>query len=420
MSVVVVGLSHRTVPLELLERLTVPRRLLPKALGDLCSRPFVSEAVLLSTCHRTEVYVVAERFHGAMQDVRHFLSETAFVPPEEFSDHLYTYNDEAAAQHLFRVAAGLESLVVGESQILGQVRDAWEAARQEGAAGPRLSVLFRHAVEVGKRARAETGIGRGIASLSQAAVFMARERLGTLADRRVLVVGAGEMGERVVADLVASHGASDLAIANRTWERALALASRVGGRAVQLEALPEALAEADVVFTSSSGSDVVVEEDMLAPVAAARQGRPLLMVDLGMPRNVDPSVRQLPEVTLLDLSDLQDFVEAGLDQRRKEVGAVRTMVAEEVARYLDASTAREVAPTVAALRERGERLRAAELDRFRSRLAGLEPRQREAVEALTRGLVAKLLHDPTVRLKDAAGSARGERLAEALRELFDL
>ena len=420
MSVVVVGLSHRTVPLDLLERLAVPRNRLAKALGDLTSRPFVSEAVLLSTCHRTEVYVVAERFHGALQDVRHFLSETAFVAPEEITDHLYSYNDEAAAHHLFSVAAGLESVVVGESQILGQVRDAWEAAREEGTAGVRLSALFRHAIEVGKRARAETGIGRGIASLSQAAVFMARERLGTLAGRRVLVIGAGEMGERVVADLPTSHGAADVLIANRTWERAVSLAARVGGRAVQLDALPEALGEADVVFTSSAGVDVVVEQEMMAPVAAARSGRPLLMVDLGMPRNIDPSVRTLPGVTLLDLSDLQSFVRAGLDQRRKEVGAVRTMVAEEVARYLDASTAREVAPTVAALHEWGETLRTAELERFRTRLAGLDPRQREAVEALTRGLVAKLLHDPTVRLKDAAGSARGERLADALRDLFDL
>ncbi len=189
---------------------------------------------------------------------------------------------------------------------------------------------------------------------------------------------------------------------------------------MQLDALPGALAEADVVFTSSSGVEVVVEHEMLAPVAAVREGRPLLMVDLGMPRNIDPAVGLVPGVTLLDLSDVQSFVRLGLDQRRKEVGAVRTLVAEEVARYLDATTARRVAPTVGALHDRGEQLRTAELDRFRARLAGLDPRQREAVEALTRGLVAKLLHEPTVRLKDAAGSPRGERLAEALRELFDL
>jgi glutamyl-tRNA reductase len=420
MSVVVVGLSHRTVPLELLERLAVPRHHLPQALADLRKRPFVTEAVLLSTCHRTEVYVVAERFHGAMQDVRHFLSETALAPPEEFSDHLYSYTEDAAANHLFNVAAGLDSLVLGESQILGQVRDAWATAREEGAAGPRLSALFRHAVEVGKRARAESGIGRGVTSLSQAAVAMAQQRLGTLAGRRILVIGAGEMGERVVADLASSHGAADVLVANRTWERALSLAARVGGRAVQLDALAEALAEVDVVFTSSAGDEVLVRREVLAPVMAGRQERPLLAVDLGLPRNIDPTAGQVPGVTVLDLSDLQEFVEAGLDQRRKEVATVRAMVADEVARYVEEATARRVAPTVSALHERGERLRVAELERFRARLAALDPRQREAVEAMTRGLVAKLLHDPTVRLKDTAGSARGERLADALRELFDL
>src|SRR2546423_6516603 len=183
MSVVVVGLSHRTVPLDLLERMAIPRHRLPKALGDLAARPFVSEVALLSTCHRIEAYVVAERFHGAVQDVRHFLSERAFVPPEEFSDHLYTYYDEAAANHLFSVTAGLDSLVLGESQILGQVRECWDVARQEGTAGAQLSTLFRHALEVGKRARAETGIGRGVTSLSQAAAALAPERLGPVAGR---------------------------------------------------------------------------------------------------------------------------------------------------------------------------------------------------------------------------------------------
>jgi glutamyl-tRNA reductase len=420
MSVVVVGLSHRTVPLDLLERLAVPRHRLAKALGDLMSRPFVSEAVILSTCHRTEIYVVAERFHGAMQDVRHFLSEMAFVAPEDFSDHLYTYNDDAAASHLFGVAAGLDSLVLGESQILGQVRDAWTAAQREGTAGSRLSALFRHALEVGKRARADTAIGRGVISLSQAAVAMASQELGTLAGRRILVVGAGKMGERVVADLASTHGAAEVLIANRTWERAVSLAARVGGRAVQMDALGEALAEVDVAFTSSAGAEQVVDQDLLAPVMAERAGERLLIIDLGMPRNVDPGVRQVHGVTLLDLSDLRRFVQAGLDQRRKEVDRVRAMVASEVERYVGATTAREVAPTVAALRDRGETLRTAELDRFRARLSALDPRQREAVEGLTRGIVAKLLHDPTVRVKDAAGSARGERLAEALRELFDL
>jgi glutamyl-tRNA reductase len=448
-SVVVVGLSHRTVPLDLLERMAVPRDRLPKALGDLAARPFVSEVALLSTCHRTEAYVVGERFHGAVQDIRHFLSELAFAPPEEFSDHLYSYYDEAAAGHLFSVTAGLDSLVLGESQILGQVRDCWEVARREGTAGSQLSALFRHALEVGKRARADTGIGRGVTSLSQAAVAMARERLGSFAGRRILVVGAGKMGAGTVADLAGRRGPNamtglrgpnamtglrgpnamtsprgpepaEVLVANRTWERAVALAARIGGHAVAFDVLAEALAQVDVVFASTAGADEVIDRDGLEPVLEARSGRPLLIVDLGMPRNVDPGVRSLPGVTVLDLTDLRGFVKVGLDQRRKEVEPVRALVAREVDRYVEATIARGMAPTVAALHEHGEQVRTTELDRFRARLSGLDARQQAAVEALTRGIVAKLLHDPTVRIKESAGSARGERLSGALRELFGI
>jgi glutamyl-tRNA reductase len=409
-------LSHRSVPLDLLERMTVGEPRLTKALGDLSAREFVSEAVVLSTCHRVEVYVVAERFHGAAQDVRNFLSELAHVAPEEFSDHLYTYTDETAAAHLFSVAAGLDSLVVGESQILGQVRDAWDRARLEGAAGPRLSTLFRHALEVGKRARTETAIGRGITSLAHAAVAMAGDQLDPLADRRVIVLGAGEMGEGMVSALT---GVGDLVVVNRTWEKAAALAERAGGRAVPLAELPSALAEADLLLSSAGAPGVVLEEADLA-LDDRRPDRPLLVIDLGMPRNVDPAVASLPGVTLLDLADLRAFVDAGLDKRRQEVVRVRGLVADELSRYTSDLAAREVVPTVTALRHQAEAVRVAELERHRARLAGLDVRQAEAVESLTRAMMAKLLHEPTVRLKDAAGTPKGERLSGALRDLFDL
>ncbi|MFN2609043.1 MAG: glutamyl-tRNA reductase [Acidimicrobiales bacterium] len=425
MSVVVFGLSHRTVPLDLLERMAIGEARLPKALADLVGREFVSEAVLVSTCHRVEAYVVAEKFHGAASDVRNFLAEQAFVAPEEFTDHLYTYTDEGAAEHLFALAAGLDSVVVGESQILGQVRDAWERAVAEGTAGPRLSALFRHALEAGKRARAETAIGRGIVSLAHAAVALAGQRLGPLADRRVVVLGAGEMGEGMVSALTRTAGggaseAGDLAVVNRTRERAAALAERVGGRAVALEDLPEVLARADLLLSSAGGPGVVVHEADLAAARSATPDRPLLIVDLGMPRNVDPAVAGLPGVTLVDLADMRAAAGASLDTRRKEVGRVEALVDEEVAAYLSDVAARAVAPTVTALRSQAEAVRRRELERHRSRLAGLDPRQQEAVESLTRAIVAKLLHEPTVRLKDAAGSPKGERLSRALQDLFDL
>ena len=421
MSVVVVGLSHRTAPLDLLERMAVPPDRLPKALGDLVARDFVSEAVVLSTCHRVEVYAVAERFHGAMADVRHFLSELSFVPPEEFSDHLYVHYDDAAAAHLFSVAAGLDSVVLGESQVLGQVRDAWERAREEEAAGSRLSLLFRQALEVGKRARSETAIARGITSLSQAAVAMASERLPDLAGRKVVVLGAGEMGAGLVDEVAeADVPGSQVTVANRTWARAEQLAERAGGRAVTLDRLPAALTDADLLLTSTGATHVVLSAADLSRALAPRRDRPLLIVDLGMPRDVEPAVAGLPGVSLLGLAEVEAFVAARLDERRQEVGPVRAIVAEEVDRWVEATTARRATPTVSALHQRAEEIRLAELARYRSRLASLEPREREAVEALTRSLLGKLLHDPTVRLKDAAGSAKGERLAGALTDLFDL
>ena len=421
MSVVVVGLSHRTAPLDLLERMAVRDERLPKALASLMGRDFVSEAVVLSTCHRLEVYAVAERFHGAMADVRHVLSELSFVPPEDFSDHLYVHYDDAAAAHLFAVAAGLDSVVLGESQILGQVRHAWERAREEEAAGARLSQLFRQALEVGKRARTETAIARGITSLSQAAVAMASEQLPDLSHRKVVVLGAGEMGAGLVDEVAEAHvPGSQVVVANRTRSRAEQLAERAGGRAVTLPGLWEAVADADLLLTSTGSTSVVVGAADLAAALVPRQGRPLLVVDLGMPRDVDPAAAELPGVRLLGLPDVERFVAARLDERRKEIGPVRAIVDEEVARWVDATTARQATPTVTALHQRAEEIRAAELARYRSRLAELEPRERESVEALTRSLLRKLLHDPTVRLKDNAGSAKGERLAGALTELFDL
>src|SRR5205085_3312733 len=259
------------------------------------------------TCHRTEIYVVAERFHGGVQDIRHFLTGLAFLPPEDFSDHLFTYHDESAAAHLFGVAAGLESVVLGESQILGQVRSAWERARDEGAAGSRLSALFRHALEVGKRARSETAIGRGVTSLSQAAVALATNRLGTLEGRKLVLLGAGEMGEGMAADLAASTEASpgdgpEVVVASRTRQRAVRVAEKVGADVVDLDELPAALAVADVLLSSTGSATVVLGPTELAPLMAVRPHQPLLIVDMGMPRDIDPAVRSIPGVTLLDLA----------------------------------------------------------------------------------------------------------------------
>jgi glutamyl-tRNA reductase len=419
--VIVVGLNRRTVALDLLERMRVSDVGLPKALQDLSDGAHVSEAVLLSTCMRTEVYAVVERFHGGVSDIRGFLARLGSCPPEDFADDLYSYFEEAAAAHLFEVAAGIDSAVLGEGEILGQVRHAWQRAQEESAVGPTLSHLFRHAVELGKRARSDTAIARGITSLSQAAVALVRERLGGSFDGHdVLMVGAGEMGEGMAAALAGSVGARRVMVANRTPDRAVELARRVGGEPVELGALVEALAGADVVLTSTGSPSILLDTSDLAPVLASRPGRPLLIMDVAMPRDVDPAVGRLPGVTLLDMDDLRSFAESGMAGRRQEVARVRALIADELDRYLNTTAARGVAPLVAALRAHAEDIRTNELDRYRSRLAGLDPRQRETVEALTKAILGKLLHEPTVQLKQAAGAPRAERLGDALRTLFDL
>jgi glutamyl-tRNA reductase len=408
------------VPLEVLEAVTVPPAMTAKALDNLAAREHVGEAVVLSTCARTEIYVSASRFHGAVADVRNFLSEWSGLAPEAFGDHLYTYFDEVAVGHLFRVAAGIDSMVLGESEVLGQVLQAWDAARAEQTAGPTMARIFRHALEVGKRARTETGIGRGTTSLSQAAVAFAADRLGELAGRSVLLVGAGEMGLGMAEALAAVDGLGEILVVNRTWSKAMALAERFGGTAVAIKDLPGALVQADVVLSSTFSPGLVIERGDVEAVLDRRAGRPLLIVDIAVPRDVDPGVGRLVGVTRLDMDDLKAFTDAAMADRRREVPAVEEIVVEEVERYLDQVAARAFAPLLGGLHDLGESVRQAELAHYRSRLGNLDARQREAVEALTRGIVAKLLHQPTLAVKQAAVDGRGPEVAEAVRNLFDL
>jgi len=418
-SFVVVGLNHRTVPLPVLERVTVAPALVPKALRDLAGREYLAEVALLSTCNRTEVYALCTKFHPGVADASEFLAHQAGMGSADLAEHIYSYYDEAAVAHLFGVAAGVDSVILGEGQILGQVRDALRIAEEEGTAHQGLARIFRHAIEVGKRSRAETGIGRGAVSLSSAAVALATERLGTLVERRVVVLGAGEMGQGMASSLAGS-GVADVIVAGRGTERATELATRVGGRAIPIERLPQALVAADLVLTSTGSSDVVISHADVEVAMQRRFGRPLLIVDIAVPRDVDPGVADLAGVTLLDMDDLKAFAESSMDRRRREVARVRRIISAELERLRTDRKAREVAPLVSALRSRAEDIRLAELERFRSKLEMVDPRTAEAIEALTRGIVAKLLHEPTVRVKEAAGSGKGDLYADILSALFGL
>jgi len=416
-SLVVVGLNHRNAPVDLLERMAVSSRTLPKALHALTAREHLAEVVLVSTCNRTEVYARTTLFHPGIDDVRHFLADTAGLDPDTLADLLYTFHDDAAVAHLFAVAAGLDSMIIGEHEILGQVREAWRIAEHEGTTGPLLSRTFRQAVEVGKRARTETEIGRHAVSVSSAAVTLAAERLGSLEGRRVLVLGAGEMGESMAIAL-AGAGVGEIVVANRTPSRGRALADRVGGRAVGLDDVPDVLVNADVLLSSTGADEILIERADMELVMQRRDGRALLVVDVAVPRDVDPGVAQVFGVTLLDIDALRALGEQSLQQRRAEIGRVREIITAELERYRIERSAREVAPLVTALRDRVEELRLAELDRIAPRLD--DPAARASLDAATRALVNKLLHEPTVRLKEAAGTARGELYADALAELFAL
>ena len=427
MSVIVVGLEQRQSPLDLLERVAVTEAQLPKALGRLRDRSNLSEAVILSTCLRTEVYAVVERFHDGVDDLQEFLAATSGSPLEALADHFTVRFDDDVTTHLFTVAAGLDSAVLGESEVLGQVRRAWEKAQSERVSGPVLGALFRHAVETGKRVRSETAIARGITSLSHGAVALAEgRRSGGLAGARVLVIGAGEMGQGVVQALD-GRDLADLVVANRSPDRTeeviagLPASMASGVRSTGLDDLGARLASADVVFTSVGTTHPLVDRAMVEAAASGRAaGSELLIVDLGVPRNVEPSAAGLDGVVLLDMEVLRSAVAEALSGRQDEVAGATRIVTDEVERYRVASRARDAAPLVSALRTRVEEARRVEFERQQTKHSGLTTEQWDQVDAVTRAMVAKLLHQPTVALKDAAGTPRGERLVEALRTLFDL
>ncbi len=417
MSIVVIGVNHRTGPLAVLERLTIAPPDVAKAVIGLAARDHLGEVAVLSTCNRMEVYAVADRFHGAYADIRDFLCDLGDLRADELHPHLYSQYDDAAATHLFEVATGLDSAVLGESEILGQVRAAWQVAKDEGGVRSTLDLLFRHAVTVGKRARTETSIGRGTASISHAAVEMVTDRLGALAGRNVLVVGAGDMGVGVTTALHTA-GAGAITVCNRTPQRGTHLAGRVGGRAIGLDRIGAAIAAADVVVACTASGQSVVGFDDVA--ANKRPDAPMLVVDIAVPRSVDRSVGGLDGVTLLDLDDLRDWADRGLALRAGEVERVREMITAEFERFSAEITARQAAPLVAQLHESAERVRAREMARFAGRLAALDDDERDTVDTLTRAIVAKLLHGPSVRLRHEAGTPAGERNAAVLSDLFDL
>jgi glutamyl-tRNA reductase len=416
-SVLAVGLSHRTAPTGILEDVTAGIGDPVKLLHEVAAGEHVAGAAVLVTCNRVEIYAHVTAFHGGHVDVTDALSRVSGIDLETLQPHLYVDYDARAVQHLFAVACGLDSMLVGEAQILGQLRQSLKLAQQEGTAGRVLGEALRHALRTGKRARTETGIDAAGASLVSVALDRAREVLGPLAGRPVAIVGAGSTGALAGATM-RRDGVGAVTVVNRSADRGRSLAGRLEGGWLPLEQMGTALREADVVVSATASVGTVLSAGVVADAIADRSGRPLVLLDLALPRDIDPEVADLGGVTLVDLNDLSAVLEA--EQTGRDVEAVRAIVAEEVAGFLGWQRAARVAPTVVALRAQADELVRGELQRLEGRLPEMADDTRREVADTVRRVVEKLIHAPTVRVKELASEAGGDVYADALRELFGL
>jgi glutamyl-tRNA reductase len=412
------GTSHKTAPLALRERVALPEGRAEAFMRELGAHPEIREAVVLSTCNRTELYVVVGDPVEAETTVLGMLARQAGLRPTELLDAIYSHRNCDAARHLYRVTSGLESMIVGEAEVQGQVKRAYETALAARTTGPLTNKLFRAALATGKRVRTETAIGAGGASVASVAVEAARTALGELSSRHVLIIGAGETAE-LTARALSAQGVSTMFVANRRRNRAIALARRFGGATIAFDSLPGELERADIVVASTASPHSIVGAEELALVTAARDGRPLLLLDLAVPRDIDPDCASLPGVTLVDIDGLQAQVARTHHERRIEARRAEGIVEEEIHTFAGWLGTLEVLPTIAALREQADRLVAELLVENAHRWEGMTERDRERVEAMLRAAVKRLLHEPTQRVRALDGDRRHARLS-LLRELFGL
>ena len=424
--IVVVGVSHRTAPLEVREALAFPKERLAEALTRARDEAGLDEAMILSTCNRVEVYGRArgDGSQGAdtVPAIEAFLAAFHGRSPHDLGDAVYRLAGAEAVRHAFRVAASLESMVVGEPQILGQVKEAYSAAEAAGTLGSTLNALRNRSLAAAKRARTETGIGHNAVSISHVAVELARKIFGDLRDKNVLLVGAGKMSALAARHLVRS-GARATVLGGRTFDKAAELAAALGGRAAPLESLRNEMAAADIVISGTGAAGIVIHHDDVVAARAARKGRhrrPLFLIDIAVPRDIEASVAAIGGVFLYDLDDLRAVAEANLRERRKEAAAAESLVEREVSEFLDWFKARDAVPVLVELRQRAEEIRRAELDKARRRMGPLNADQEQALEAATTAIVNKLLHSPMVHLKEAARNGHGPEQVSLIRKLLGL
>src|SRR5579862_6648703 len=419
MKLLITGLNHKTAPVEVRERLAFEEKSLPGALDDLKGRPGLLEGMILSTCNRVEIAVTADEQTDVEGSVEHFLAESCSVDRSWVTPYLYRHDGSNAVRHLFRVASSLDSMIVGEPQILGQLKAAYAVAKERGAISGFLDLVLTKAFNVAKRVRSETDIGESAVSVSYAAVELAREIFGSLKGQTVLVVGAGKM-----ADSAARHlrraGVSEILVTNRTRSRAEAMAAEFQGKVVDFERFSEALPDVDIVLASSGAPHYIVTREQMRGVMSRRRNRPMFLIDIAVPRNIEPAVNELESVFLYDIDDLDKVVETNIKGRIDVAVEAEEIIREEVERMMLRLKTREVTPTIISLQEQLSSVASAEIERQRGRLGALSPQQEEAVQAIARGIVNKIAHGPITELRKQAADPSGVHLVSVIRKLFRL
>ena len=419
MNLVLVGINHRTAPVEVRELMNFAEPRVASALSDLVSRDGIEEALILSTCNRVEVAVGAQEDVNADPIVRSFLSQYHHYDANAYDRYLYWHRQEEAIRHLFRVASSLDSMILGEPQVLGQMKQAIATARRVGALNGTLHEVANQTLAVARRVRRETAIGTTAISVSYAAVELAKKIFGSLDGKVIFVIGAGKMSELAAKHLLKS-GASAIFVSNRTFERAQELAAAFHGTAIQFEQLFDHIDKADVIISSTGAPHFVVRKDQAERLLAARKNRPVFFVDIAVPRDIDPAVNELDNAFVYDIDDLEQVVDANKKQRQREAAFAEQIVNEEVGKEMRRLASRDVVPTIVALEDRLNRIRESETERYHGRLASLSPEQREAVDSLTRGIVNKIIHGPITELKSGAGQPGHGSLVHMVRKIFGI
>jgi glutamyl-tRNA reductase len=419
MNIIVVGLSHKTAPIETREKLSFPAQIIGDALKSLLGSYSVNEGVILSTCNRVEIIAAGSDLDKGIWGIKRFLSEFHKIPFEELDEHLYVHTSEDAIRHLFRVSSGLDSMVLGEPQILGQAKDAYGYSLQHNAAGIIINKLFHKAFSVAKRIRTETNIGSNAVSISFAAVELARKIFGSLDGKAVMLVGAGEMAELAAKHLI-TNGVREIMVANRTYERAVEMARGFRGTPIMFREFTLYLKDVDIVITSTAAPKFIIRPEQIEKVIKERKNKPMFFIDISVPRNIDPLVNNIDNVYVYDIDDLSGVVTANLKERAKEAQEAEKIIDEEIEKFFRWVKSLDVVPTIIALRKRFEEIRKAELDKAMSVTEGIGEKDKKALKAMTVAIINKILHGPVTHLKQEANKIESDFYIEAAKKLFDL